>query len=699
VRRSSRARALAAALAILATLVVPRAVPAVGGDEPEPPNVVVIMTDDQTLESMRVLPSVHALIGDAGVRFDQNIVTDALCCPSRATFLSGQYAFHHQVLTNDPPAGGYSAFDHSNALPVWLQSAGYRTIHLGKYLNHYSDEPPEVIPSGWDDWQALYPNEYFDYAINENGVVVPYGSAPEDYSTDVLAARAVRAIELSSPGGPFFLNLAPFAPHTTDDGFAVPPPRYEGAYAPEPLWQSPAFNEADVSDKPAHMQDLQSLKPAAIAEITSDYHAMLESLLAVDDLVQSVMTALVESGELDNTVVIFTADNGFEYGDHRIKSGKGRPYEESVRVPLMIRGPGFPAGTTVDALTANIDLAPTIAGVTGAVPLRPIDCVDLRSVLQDPGSYADRTVLLEGYASSPKTPCYLGVRTPHAAYWTFEDSEELYDLDADPYELDSLHADPDHAALRDDLATRMADLGPQTNPCQVMPPVVSVGDVSIAEPTSGGTAIASVSVRLDHALDYPLHLPYEVTLGTASSRDAVASTGDLLMGTGKTTATVKVKIKADVVTEPAETVLLSLLPPPGATYTVLRPTGTITILDRGAPASAVVAVGDVTVVETHAVGAGSVLVTVTLSQPRAEPTPVAYTLGDGDALRGSDYVQASGTVLIPANKLSATILVKVSPDVYEEPTESFFVMITPPLGIDADRSVGTVTILDDDVDP
>lgn len=689
-------------MAVVTAVLTTGGVPPVAGDEPDRPNVVVIMTDDQTLESLRVMPNVKALIGDAGVTFDQFMVTDALCCPSRATFMSGQYAFHHQVLSNEPPSGGYAAFDHANALPVWLQTAGYRTIHMGKYLNHYSDQPLDVIPPGWDDWQAFFPNGYTNYGVNDNGVLTAYGSAPEDYSTDVLATRAVDAIAESAPGGPFFLNITPFAPHTNAQGVVEPAPRHVGRFAAEPLPSSPAYNESDMSDKPAFMRALPLLKPAAAAEVTSDYRSMLESLLAVDELVDQVMSALAQSGELDNTVVMFTSDNGFHYGEHRIKSGKGRPYEESIRVPLLVSGPGFAPGTTVHELAANIDLAPTIVGLAGATPLRAMDGVDLRTVIANPSTFADRGVLIEGYASSAKTPCFLGVRTLHAAFWSFEGDaeEELYDLDADPRELNSLHADPARAALRADMVARKVALGPRVSPCVVQPPVVGVGDAAAAEGTTEGTVTVAVPVNLDRPLATAVSVPYEVVLGTASSRDVSLATGSVLIGVGKTTAAINVKIKSDAAIEPPETVIVNLLPPADATYAVARSRGTVTILDRGSlAATPAAAVGDVTVTETNVSGTGSVLVTVSLSKASSVPTVLEYSTTAGDAVRSTDFTAATGTVVIAANKLSAWVSLKVSPDVYEEPTESFFIDITAPLGVSADRARGTITILDDDVDP
>lgn len=661
----------------------------------DPPNVVVIMTDDQTLESLRVMPNVNTLIGDSGVRFSQFVVTYSLCCPSRATFLSGQYSHKSGVLANEPPNGGYAAFDHSNSLPVWLQAAGYRTIHLGKYLNGYPEQPPQVVPPGWDSWQAFYPLGYFNYGLNVDGVPITYGSDPADYSTDVLAARAVDAIATSAPGEPFFLNLALYAPHD-DHGPPVPAPRHAGSFASEPLPNNPSINEADVSDKPSFVSSLPLLKPGAITSITASYRAQLETLQAADELVADVIDALQASGELANTVVMFTSDNGLHYGEHRISSSKGRPYEESIHVPLLVRGPGFPANTTVASLAANIDLAPTIAAIAGAVPMRPVDGVDLRSIIQDPGPFADRGVLLEGYVDK-KFPCFNGVRTAEAAYWEFANGEEeLYDLTNDPYQLQNRADNAAWAALQADMQARLAVLEPPTSPCIQSPPEVSVGDVAVAEPSSGPAAAVSVPVRIDTSFAASTSIPYTITLGTASSRDAVTGTGSVVFNPGVTTANISVKIKSDTLAEAPETVLVTLNPPADPPYSVPRPSGTVTILDRGAPTSPAVAVGDLTLVEGDTTGTGSLLVTVTISQPRSTATVVSFATAPGTAEAGGDFTTSSGSATIKANKTSVTFAVSVLRDVFEEPTEAFTVTITPPAGVGVDRPTGTVTILDDD---
>ena len=347
------------------------------------PNIVVIMTDDQTVESLRVMPKTRALIGDKGTTFSNSFVSFPLCCPSRATLLTGQYPHNHGVLDNAPPNGGYSKLNHANTLPVWLQQAGYYTSHIGKYLNGYGLENPNEVPPGWIHWQGLVdPTTYlmYNYTINDNDTLVTYGEAEEDYQTDVLADRAEATIDEGALNQPFFLSIAPLAPHGEGRRPSGPraAPRHVGAFSREPLPQPPSFNESDVSDKPAAIRNLSLLTASDVARIPQRYRDRLASLLAVDDLVERVVNRLEGTGILGDTVLIFTSDNGFFHGEHRIPAYKRRVYEEAVRVPLLIRGSGFPPGKTANQYAANIDLAPTIVDLAGASAGRVMDGRSLR---------------------------------------------------------------------------------------------------------------------------------------------------------------------------------------------------------------------------------------------------------------------------------------------------------------------------------
>lgn len=420
------------------------------------PNILVIMTDDQRLDDQRVLSRTRALLAEKGATFDNSFVSYALCCPSRATFLTGQYPHNHGVLANSGPNGGYSRLDSSNTLAVWLQEAGYYTAHVGKYLNGYGTASLEP-PAGWTRWFGLIdPStyKYFGYSVSVDGVPVTYGDSSADYQTDVLAAEAERILRSRAGSGqPFFLSVAPLAPHLERIGNkSFPPrpaPRHEDAFSEEPLPATPSFDEPDVNDKPAHIRRLPVLAPVKEDRALANHRARLASLLAVDEMVERLVDALRDTGQLDRTVIFFTSDNGFFLGEHRIPDGKYFVYEEAVRVPLIVRGSGFKAGVRVDALVSNIDLAPTIVALTGARPRRTLDG---RSLLHPTKG---RTLLIEGYNPGRVRPSFKAVRDArwlYAAYATGD--RELYDLQADPHQLRSR---PGGAAQKD-LARRLARL-------------------------------------------------------------------------------------------------------------------------------------------------------------------------------------------------------------------------------------------------
>ena len=436
------------------------------------PNVLVIMTDDQTVESLRVMANVKTLLADQGATFDNSFASFSLCCPSRATFLTGQYAHNHGVMGNAPPEGGYAKLDSSNTLPVWLQRAGYHTVHVGKYLNGYPGPNRTHVPPGWTEWYgSIDPSTYqfFDYTLNENGRLVRYGSDPASYQADVYSRKAVDAIRRLAPAAPpFFLSVAFLAPHSggpreSDDprNFAtpVPAPRHRNRYGSEPLPQPASFNEADVSDKPAGIRSRPLLGAQQIANVTENYRQRLESLLAVDEAVASMVTALRETGELDRTLIVFTADNGFFHGEHRVPSGKVLLYEPSIRVPLIIRGPGIPPGQHVTELAANVDLAPTIVAATGAPALRVMDGRSLLPLAKDPGRRTGRDILIERGPGGNNQQIFTALRTTRYLYAEYSNGDrELYDLAADPHQLTSLHAQPAFQALRTLLAERLARL-------------------------------------------------------------------------------------------------------------------------------------------------------------------------------------------------------------------------------------------------
>jgi N-acetylglucosamine-6-sulfatase len=466
------ARTLAfAAMVLLAAVLLAgsRRTPAKTSQPAPLPNVVVILADDMREDDLAYLPKTRALLGAEGTTFANSIVSTPLCCPSRATFLTGQYAHNHQVLANRAPLGGYGRLDASNTLPVWLQAAGYYTAHVGKYLNGYGTDVPARVPPGWSRWFGLTdPTTYrmYGYTVSDGGALVTYGNRPEDYQTDVLARKAEEVVRArAATGQPFFLTVAPVPPHLENDDAAGrgdpprPAPRHLGRYAAEPLPRGPSFSETDVGDKPAHIRALRPLSKAQVARLTGLHRARLASMLAVDDLVERLVTALRQAGHLDRTVILFTSDNGFFMGEHRLPDGKFYPYEESVRVPLLVRGGGFPAGFTAEQPVSNIDLAPTIAALTRATPRRPVDGLPLLPLALDPEEGRDRALLIEGFGRSRPQVSYAAVRTDRWLYVEYATGDrELYDLHADPLQLRSRHDAPSLAGVRADLAARLAEL-------------------------------------------------------------------------------------------------------------------------------------------------------------------------------------------------------------------------------------------------
>jgi arylsulfatase A-like enzyme len=434
------------------------------------PNIVVFMTDDQTVESLRVMPHVQRLLAERGTTFENSFASFALCCPSRATFLTGQYAHNHHVLGNQPPSGGYDKLDGSSTLPLWLQKAGYATAHVGKYLNGYGLARPREVPPGWDEWYApigATTYNYYGYRLNENGSLVRYGSATPSYRTDVdarIAADVVR--RRSASDAPLFLSVAFLAPHTGGPigadralGTALPARRHRGRFAFELLPTPASFDEADVSDKPLAIRKRRRLSLADVSLAVQRYRLRLESLLAVDEAVAKVVAELERSGELANTLIVFTSDNGYFQGEHRIKTGKVDLYDSSTRIPLVIRGPGVPAGVSLPHAVMNVDLAPTIVEAAGATAGLRMDGRSLWPILRDRGIFWARDILHEGPGSSPDTREFTALRTPRWLYAEHVTGErELYDLEQDPDELQSLHGDPALQVTRDQLAARLAAL-------------------------------------------------------------------------------------------------------------------------------------------------------------------------------------------------------------------------------------------------
>jgi arylsulfatase A-like enzyme len=442
------------------------------------PNIVFVMTDDQTAGSTSVQRNVGLIAGE-GTTFSRTVASYPLCCPSRATYLSGQYSHNHGVVHNAGPFGGYTRFDNSNALPLWLQQAGYRTMHVGRYLNGYGVQNPNVaeVPPGWNDWVSGVGEHssvfnFERWQTNENGQIFlrPGPDFPDEHQTDFYGRRAAELIDRAAPSEqPFFLSLTFPAPHLglprdPDDpeliGTPSPAPRHRDAFAGTPLPRPPNFDEADVSAKPGIVADRPRLSPEMIAAIQENYQQELESLLSVDDAVGAVVNALARHGELDDTLLIYTSDNGFFHGEHRLPAEKILPYDEAARIPLIMRGPGVPRGHEIDQLVANIDWAPTIVDAADARAGRLMDGTSLFETIEDPDYASGREIVHENGVGANGVPMYRALRNERYLWIEHKRSREyeLYDLREDRYQLRNLAGLDAYAEIRSGLAARLRRL-------------------------------------------------------------------------------------------------------------------------------------------------------------------------------------------------------------------------------------------------
>lgn len=421
------------------------------------PNFIVVMTDDQRWDTMRYMTNVNNLVAERGLNFTNSFVTTSLCCPSRASFLTGQYAHNHGVLENTPPNGGVTKLDDTSTLATWLHDAGYTTGLIGKYLNGYGNDMSPDIPPGWDDWRVFSTGasaSYYNYNLNENGKLVWHGSAQADYSTDVLRDKATSFIRTSER--PFFLYLSVYSPHEP----TTVAPRHVNNCSSFPLHRPPSFNEANVSDKPNWVKALPLLSASTISSLDSFTKKQMCSLKAVDEAVASIVVEL--GPEINNTVIIITSDNGYMWGEHRINKRKSCIYEECQRVPLFIIYPKMIVNPEkVDELVVNIDLTATIVDLAQATSEHNLDGKSLVPLMDQaegstPVTWRD-DVLFEyfirtGYHSA-------AVRTLEFKYVELGTGErEFYNLTLDPYELTNAINDPSYSSIIEQLRQRLSQL-------------------------------------------------------------------------------------------------------------------------------------------------------------------------------------------------------------------------------------------------
>jgi arylsulfatase A-like enzyme len=516
-------RALVGLLALSSAVAVALVARPSGAPAATRPDIVVIQTDDQTLADLYaiyvnpltgvaspVMPNTLSLLAGQGITFNRYYVSNPLCCPSRTTLLTGRYSHNNGVLTNFFPSGGFYKLDLQNNLAVWLHNAGYKTSHVGKFLNQYGDNDPTQVPPGWDDWHTVIGDArlFYGYKTNDNGTVSdPHGtfdetttSYPEkdaagcpdnppplqqcNYLTDLITNDALNAIGKFG-ANPFYLQVDYTTPHgdLAPPGGPEPAPRYAGSLPGAKAPRVPSFNEFDMSDKPAFVRSNPRLGFGKIDYVDRRYENRLEALRSVDDGVAKIVNTLAGDGDLANTYIVFISDNGFFQGEHRFDSAKFLAYEPSTHLPLLIRGPGILPGSQSGALVANTDLAPTFLKLTGATSTASMDGYSLVPYMQDSAKRSKVPVLLEGFtgkgeegttlrvpastahgrhatssiAASPRD--YEGVRVGHYKYVRYQSgAKELYDMKLDPYELHSRHIDPRYREVKHWLAVLLRRL-------------------------------------------------------------------------------------------------------------------------------------------------------------------------------------------------------------------------------------------------
>jgi N-acetylglucosamine-6-sulfatase len=447
--------------------------------ELKPPNIVVIQADDETYAQLNheVMPNTERLLVKKGTTFTNYIATTAQCCPSRASFFTGQYAHNHGVTSNR--VGYPGLVDKGNVLPVWLKRAGYNTIHLGKFMNNYERfaKPESTVAPGWEQWHTVLSEaQYYDYDLFVNGRTTHYGRAPKDNLTTVLNHDAVRMVNRYAPKRkPFYLQLDERSPHVTHQfdphgscgHAAIPEPQDEGRFK-DPLPKPPSFNERDMSDKPSFLRSAPRLNVEQRNNLHRRWKCSLDAIAGVDRGVKKVFNAVQDSGEIRRTVFLFVSDNGFFFGEHRLAAGKVFPYEEALHLPLVIRVPrryraDAPRVDQTPEPTANIDIAPTLTQLAGASPCNPnVGCrtMDGRSLvplLEGTGRWPSNRGLLTEYQEPGlgrhSTCQFAGIRQDAQLYvehyrvvepggtGCVDENPPLverYNLTTDPYELNNM---------------------------------------------------------------------------------------------------------------------------------------------------------------------------------------------------------------------------------------------------------------------
>jgi arylsulfatase A-like enzyme len=425
-----------AALAVLFISAITDSPPPAAQTTPLKPNFVFVYTDDMRMDDLAYMPNTRNLIASQGMTFDNAYVPLASCCPSRASILRGQYVHNHKVWYSDVQSGGYQEWasqgHESDNLATRLQAGGYSTGLFGKYMNGYAKTTGK--PPGWTDWFAHNGGDgYFNYSVNDNGVDKNFGSTASDYMMDVINTESQQFIQQSvTAGKPFFLYVSPKLPHLP----SIPAPRHVNAFNGEPAPRLPSYNEVDVSDKPPWIRSLPSISSTEAAAIQQRHENRVESLQSLDEAVEDIVNKLSATGQLSNTYIVFTSDNGWQHGEHRIPRNKQQPYEESSHMPLLIRGPGVATGSS-DKLVTFPDFMPTFLELAGIAQPSYIDGRSLVPLLNGTASSWRTAVLLEGHDLGSPERDYFAIRTADGVKYIEYASgfKEYYDLSTDPHEM------------------------------------------------------------------------------------------------------------------------------------------------------------------------------------------------------------------------------------------------------------------------
>jgi N-acetylglucosamine-6-sulfatase len=413
------------------------------------PNLLVIVTDDQPYYTVAHTEAVASLIRDRGIDFSSHAyVSTPRCGPARATLLTGKWS-HNTGLTKT--ASAYqdlrASIHESATIATRLKRAGYRTYFGGKYANGYDGQ---AVPPGWDAWFAMVePFDGADSFLYRNGSQTRRYRRVVDNETDVLSANTERFVrDQAASSAPWFAYVCPHAPH----GPYYPASRHADEFTSTPLRDVPSSGEEDLSDKPAWVQAEAPYADAEREWDTSQYRGKLGELQEVDDMVRCLMSTLANTGQLANTYVFFVTDNGYLLGEHGLHM-KNSPYEEASRTPFIVRGPNIRGGFVSSVMVSHVDIPPTLLDFAGA-SWSDLDGRSLVPVFaaggEQPSGWRDE-VFVEDLGRG-----WSMLRTPRWAYVEWDDREkELYDMYTDPYQLHSLHADPEKAGLIAQLSSRL----------------------------------------------------------------------------------------------------------------------------------------------------------------------------------------------------------------------------------------------------